>query len=660
MCGITGIVNLERPEPIGEETLRGMLGMLRHRGPDEFGIYASPWAGLGSARLSILDLSGGQQPISNEDQSLWIVYNGEVFNYVELRPQVEALGHRLTTHTDTEIILHLYEEYGPACLNLLNGQFAIAIWDERERSLFLARDRMGIRPLFYTQKDGRFIFGSEVKAMLAYPGLKAEIDPAALAQAFTLWSVQPPASIFRGIQALPPAHSLLLKDGRAEVTPYWALDLSQEMDADQPVGPVLEEFKQLLIDSTLIRLRADVPVGAYLSGGLDSSLTTAVIRKYTQNHLETFSIAFSDPQFDESSFQRRMAETLGTNHHVVYATHEDIGRVFPEVIWHAETPVLRTAPAPMFLLSGLVREHNMKVVITGEGADELLGGYDIFKEMLVRRFWARNPDSELRPRLLTRLYPDIAGMSAPGRAYLKAFFKKDITRTDWPYYSHAIRWSNGQRLLRFLQPLPAASLEEQAAAVPLPAGFDRWSPLAKAQYLEMMTFLSPYLLSSQGDRMGMGHSVEGRFPFLDYRVVEFCNRLPAQWKMYGLTEKWLLRQFGRELLPEEIWRRVKRPYRAPIHRSFFNADAPGYIQRALSADALEESGLFNPLAVQQLARKAANGAALSEVDDMAVAGILSTQLVYDLFVRNFSTRLAGLSAADRVKVIHRSAEGSPS
>lgn len=660
MCGICGVVNLNQPEPIGEESLRAMVGMLRHRGPDEFGIYHSDWAGLGSARLSILDLSGGQQPICNEDGSLWIVYNGEVFNFIELRPRLEALGHRFTTHTDTEVILHLYEEYGPDCLSLLNGQFAVAIWNERERSLFLARDRMGIRPLYYAQVDGKLIFGSEIKAMLAHPALNAEIDPGALAQVFTFWSAQPPATIFRGILSLPPAHFLRVKDGHSELRPYWALDLSQEMDPDQPLKPVLEEFKRLLIDATLIRLRADVPVGAYLSGGLDSSLTTAIIKKYTQNHLETFSIAFSDPQFDESSFQWRMAETLGTHHHAIRVTHEEIGGIFPEVVWYAETPILRTAPAPMYLLSGLVRQNGMKVVITGEGADELLGGYDIYKEMLVRRFWARNPDSERRPMLLTRLYPDIAALNTASRAYLKAFFKKDLAQTDLPYYSHTIRWSNGQRLLRFLQPQPLTSLAEQAAAVLLPAGFDGWSPLAKAQYLEMVTFLSPYLLSSQGDRMGMGHSVEGRFPFLDYRVVEFCNRLPAQWKIYGLTEKWFLRQFGRELLPEEIWRRIKRPYRAPIHRSFFNEGAPEYIRRSFSPEALEESGLFNPIAVQQLARKAASGAALSEVDDMAVAGILSTQLVHDQFIQNFSTRRSSLTAADRVKVIYRPMEGNPS
>lgn len=656
MCGITGVVNLNSSEPVSEETLRGMLGMLRHRGPDEFGIYRSQWAGLGSARLSIIDLNSGQQPISNEDGSLWIVYNGEVFNYIELRPELEARGHRFTTNSDTEVVLHLYEEFGPACLSQLNGQFALAIWDERRRSLLLARDRMGIRPLYFARSNDHFIFGSEIKAILAHPGMKAEIDPQALAESFTFWSVQPPRSIFRGIESLPPAHYLLLQGAHGTIEPYWRLDFSGERDEDGSFEPTLRELKDLLIDSTLIRLRADVPVGAYLSGGLDSSLTTAIVKKYTGAHLETFSISFSDPDFDESNFQRRMAAHLGTNHHVVYCTHADIGRVFPEVIWHTESPILRTAPAPMFLLSGLVREHGMKVVITGEGADELLGGYDIFKEMAVRRFWARDPDSTLRPQLLTRLYPDISALNRTSWSYLTAFFKKSLMEIRSPYYSHLLRWSNGQRLQRFLQPQPDQSLEYLMGKISLPFGFDSWSPLAKAQYLEITTFLSPYLLSSQGDRMGMGHSVEGRFPFLDYRVVEFCSRLPSRWKLYGMTEKWLLRMFGRELLPEEIWKRTKRPYRAPIHRSFFAGDSPAYVKEILSEPALEESGLFNPMAVQQLVRKASSGATLSEVDDMAIAGILSTQLVHHLFVNQFSSRRAFLTPSDRVKSIDHTRE----
>lgn len=652
MCGIVGVLNLHDPQPISEELLRQMLAMIRHRGPDEFGIYRDAWVGLGNARLSIIDLGGGQQPIANEDGTLWIVFNGEIFNYLELRPDLEAKGHRFKTDCDTEVILHLYEEYGVECLNYLNGQFAIALWDSRQQRLLLARDRLGIRPLFYTVQNGQVVFGSEVKTLLAHPQVHPEIDPASLQQVFTFWGVVPPQTIFQDIHSLPPAHYLLIQEGQMTLDAYWSLDFSEPSDR-RSAQAYLEEFEHLLIDSTLIRLRADVPVGAYLSGGLDSSTTTAIIRQYTHNALDTFSIAFSDPNFDESEFQRRMAAVLGTDHQVVYCTQADIGAVFPEVIWHTETPTLRTAPAPMFLLSQLVKQHQLKVVITGEGADEFLGGYDLFKEMAIRRFWAKQPDSQWRSRLLRRLYPEIGQLGSSSEAFLTAFFKKNLTDTDSPFYSHLIRWSNTGRLQRLLRTEPKTTSSDWAAAIgPLPPAFQDWSPLAQAQYLEIVTFLSPYLLSSQGDRVAMANSVEGRFPFLDYRLVEFCNRLPARLKLRGLNEKWLLRQCASKLLPADIWQRRKRPYRAPIHRCFFHDQTPDYVTELLSESALQESGLFNPLAVAQLIRKAQSGNALSEVDDMAIAGVLSTQLVYHQFVKTGADRLATLTTSDRVKVIN--------
>jgi asparagine synthase (glutamine-hydrolysing) len=652
MCGIVGVLNLHEPQPVPEIVMRQMLGMIRHRGPDEFGIYRDEWANLGNARLSIIDLSGGQQPICNEDGTLWIVFNGEIFNYQELRPDLEKRGHRFKTNCDTEVILHLYEEYGPDCLNLLNGQFAIAIWDTRNRRLFMARDRLGVRPLFYTVRNAQLIFGSEIKTLLANPEVSAAIDPAALAQVFTFWSAQIPNTVFQDILTLPPGHYLIAQSGELKIFPYWELDFATESVSTRSPEDYLEEFEQLLIDATLVRLRADVPVGAYLSGGLDSSTTTAIIRQYTQNPLDTFSIAFSDPDFDESDFQRRMAGILGTDHQVVYCTHEDIGNVFPEVIWHTETPMLRTAPAPMFLLSRLVHDHDLKVVITGEGADEFLGGYDIFKEMVIRRFWAKNPDSAWRPLLLRRLYPEISRLGN-NEAFLTSFFKKQLTETDAPFYSHLIRWSNGARLQRLLQQQPSVpALEMAEGVVPIPDRFNQWAPLAKAQYLEITTFLSPYLLCSQGDRVAMANSVEGRFPFLDYRVVEFCNRLPSKLKMRGLNEKWLLRQLASKLLPPDIWQRRKRPYRAPIHRSFFHSQTPDYVTELLSESALQASGLFNPLAVAQLVRKAQSGLPLGEVDDMAIAGVLSAQLTHQQFVKEFDARLSTLTTADRVKVIN--------
>ena len=650
MCGIVGVLNLHEPQPISEQIVPQMLSTIRHRGPDEFGIYRDEWVNLGNARLSIIDLSGGQQPICNEDETLWIVFNGEIFNYVELRPELEALGHRFRTNCDTEVILHLYEEYGFDCLNYLNGQFAIAIWNSRDRSLFLARDRLGIRPLFYTVRDGQLIFGSEIKTLLAHPNVSAEIDRTSLAQVFTFWSVLAPNTIFKDIYCLPPANYMLVRNGQLNIQPYWELDFATEESVRTPQD-YLDEFEHLLIDSTLIRLRADVPVGAYLSGGLDSSTTTAIIRKYAPNKLDTFSIAFSDPDFDESEFQQRMAGILGTQHRVIYCQHSDISRVFPDVIWHTEIPTLRTAPAPMFMLSGLVRDSGLKVVLTGEGADEILGGYDIFKEMVIRRFWAKQSDSQIRPLLLQRLYPEISRLGG-SNAFLTAFFKKNLTDTDSPFYSHILRWSNTGRLQRLLLFQPDVSVLQWAEQIiPLPSAFKSWSSLAQAQYLEIVTFMSPYLLSSQGDRVAMANSVEGRFPFLDYRVVEFCNRLPSRLKLRGLREKWLLRQLASKLLPADIWQRRKRPYRAPIHRSFFDRDAPDYISALLSEDALVQSDLFNPLAVNQLVRKARSGAQLSEVDDMAIAGVLSTQLVYQQFVKDFKSRLSTLTPSDRVKVV---------
>jgi asparagine synthase (glutamine-hydrolysing) len=648
MCGIVGVLNLTEGEPVELEVPRRMLGMIRHRGPDEFGLYRDDAVALGSARLSIIDLDTGGQPIGNEDGRFWIVFNGEVFNYLELRTDLESRGHRFQTHTDTEVIVHLFEDHGPECLHYLNGQFALAIWDARERQLFLARDRLGIRPLFYTRHANRLLFGSEVKSLLAYPGVAAEVDPDALNQIFTYWSTLTPRTVFRGVREIPPGHYALIRAGSVDLRRYWSLDFRADPPDSRRAEDCEEELEELLVDACRIRLRADVPVGAYLSGGLDSSLTTAMVLKHSVNHLETFSIAFENPDFDESDFQCGMADFLGTEHRVVTCSHDAIAQCFPDVVWHTETPILRTAPAPMFLLSGLVKQHGFKVVLTGEGADEFLGGYDIFKEMKIRRFWARQADSGRRPLLLRRLYPDITGLGQSG-AFLTGFFKRKLTETADPFYSHLIRWENTTRTRRFLR----AESEGRGPTddIELPSGFQGWTSLGQAQYLEATIFMSQYLLSSQGDRVAMAHSVEGRFPFLDHRVVEFANRLPPTLKLRGLSEKWLLRRIGRRYLPSAIWQRPKRPYRAPVHRSFF-PNPPAYVGELLSETALKESELFKPAAVGQLVRKAGTGMALSEVEDMALAGVLSTQLVFHRFVKEFPG--SGSSPeADEMKVVDR-------
>jgi asparagine synthase (glutamine-hydrolysing) len=679
MCGIVGVCDLTDPSRIDQSLIERMLGLIRHRGPDEFGIYLDGAIGMGSARLSIIDLTTGSQPISNEDGTIWIVYNGEVFNYLELRADLEARGHRFATASDTEVIVHLYEERGPRCVDLLNGQFAFAIWDRSPGNarlqsgfpcpsqagtwrsggiLFLARDRVGIRPLYYARADGQLVFASEIKALLAHPALHARLDPVALAQVFTLWTTLAPRTPFEGIFELPPGHTLIARDGKLTVEAYWSLDFPNDDAAFRAGERTLDDYaaglRDLLADATRLRLRADVPVGAYLSGGLDSSTIAALIRGETVNHLETFSIAFADPAFDEREPQERMVAVLGTDHHRIECAEADIGRVFPDVIWHAEWPLLRTSPAPMYLLSGLVRGHGLKVVLTGEGADEFLGGYNIYKEDKLRRFWARVPDSALRPLLLRRLYPYVQGLGG-GDAYLEAFFRRGLTDTERLDYSHIIRWANGAALRRLFSAQtvdalasndsdghepgriydPAAEAVARLAAHP---AYARWSPLARAQYAEVTMFMSEYLLSSQGDRMLSAHSVEGRFPFLDHRVIEYAARIPPRFKILGLREKHVLKRAMRDTVPDFVRQRVKRPYRAPIQRAFFGPDAPDYVAELLSPEAFRASGYFDPAAVAALLRKAGAGRPLGERDNMALAGVLSTQLLHHQFVAHFDAR----------------------
>ncbi len=636
MCGIAGIVDWSGRHPADQGLLDRMITLLQHRGPDECGTYAQGEAGLASARLSVLDLEGGRQPILNETGTLWIACNGEIFNHVELRPALERAGHRFTTQTDIEVILHLYETLGPACLELLNGQFAIAIWDSRRHELFLARDRVGICPLYYVQFPGGLAFASEVKALLQLPWVEAALDPVALAETFTFWAPQAPRTAFRDILELPPAHYLVAREDETATHRYWSLAFppagtERVMAEDEAAGALLS----LLEDATRLRLRADVPVGSYLSGGLDSTLVTALVRKVSPGLLCTFSLAFSDRGYDERLFQEMAVDALGTAHRTIECSPEHVAQAFPAVIWHAEAPLLRTSPAPLYHLSQLVHESGFKVVLTGEGADEFLGGYNIFKENRIRRFWARDPDSQIRPLLLRRLYPYVSELGQANSAYLQAFFGQALVPVDQPAYSHLLRWRNTARQQRFFSAELRGTLKDRdplgAFLARLDGQLATWDPLAQAQYLEVTTFMSPYLLSSQGDRMLAAHSVEGRFPFLDHRVIEFANQLPPHYKLHRLREKHLLKRCAADLVPEPITRRAKQPYRAPIRAALF-ADPPEYVEALLAPEALRDSGYFAPEAVAHLASKARTASHVSEGEMMALTGILSTQLLHHLFI----------------------------
>jgi asparagine synthase (glutamine-hydrolysing) len=633
MCGIAGYYGENISPERAAAHLQRMAATLRHRGPDAEGVLIRDDTGLAHTRLSIVGLADGAQPMATADDALAVSFNGEIFNYVELRDDLKARGHCFRTTSDTEVLLAAYAEKGLDCLAEFNGDFAFALHDARSRTLVLARDRMGVRPLFYTEHDGALFFASEIKALLALPGMVAEIDPIALDQIFTLWCPIPPRTAFRGIHELPPGHMMIVRDGHRTIRPWWQLSYPDRADAPPTGRPEdrVEELRALLSDATRIRLRADVPVGAYLSGGLDSSLIAALATRHATQGLKTFSLTFRSVEHDESAWQRQMAASLGAASDSVECSTADIAAHMPDVMRHVERPILRTAPVPLKLLSARVREQGMKVVLTGEGADEIFAGYDLFREARIRHFCGRQPVSARRPRLFQRLYPYLPGLKQQSPEYLARFFSFGAETIDDPLYSHRPRFrSTAAAKLFFSADLRQAIGDYDAAAdlaAQLPADFRRWHPLHQAQYLETAFLLPGYILSSQGDRVMMANAVEGRFPFLDHRVVSFAASLPPDEKLLGLKEKHILKQAARGLVPTTIIDRPKQPYRAPDSEVFAPPHAPAYLDTVLSPQRLAESGLFNAQAVGKLKEKVLKAQVTGFRDNAAFIGILSTELL---------------------------------
>ena len=637
MCGIAGFYgDINKKQSVS--TLKHMLTRIKHRGPDQSGVYVSDYVGLGSVRLSIIDLSSGTMPISNQDNSLWIVFNGEIYNHMELREDLIQKNHSFKTRSDTEVILHLYEEYGPKCLKKLNGQFAIAIWDKHKEELFLARDRVGIRPLFYTQTKSAFVFASEIKAFMEYPEVSLKFSNKALSEYVTFWTALSPNTVFENVFEVPPGTYMLVNHKGIKSNTYWELPIVKPNAYNfTTVEEAATAFENIFLDSIKLRLRADVPVAAYLSGGIDSSITTSFIKQVSPNRLKTFSIGFTETDFDESAYQNIAASYFKTEHSSVTCSEQDISNYFKEVVWFAETPLLRTAPTPMGLLSKNVRDHNIKVVITGEGADELLGGYNIFKEAKIKHFWAKDPQSKLRPLLLKRLYPYLPQINKASSNMLKMFFGYKLTETNSPIYSHLLRWHNTSRIKNYFSDTiketikdynPIAEVEEK-----LESKLSGYDYLTKAQWLEIHLFMSGYLLSSQGDRMGMANSIEGRYPFLDHRVIEFCMALHPDLKLHGLNEKYLLKKMMKDRLPDAILNRSKQAYRAPIRSLFASETLPEYLKTMLSEQRLTEFGVFNVEHVKTLLSKIISNKGVSEMDNMAITAVLSIQILYDLFIK---------------------------
>ncbi|WP_416954176.1 asparagine synthase (glutamine-hydrolyzing) [Nocardioides sp. T5] len=635
MCGICGVVVLDGPPPDRELVTR-MIGRLRHRGPDGSGLYRDDHAALGHTRLAIIDTVGGAQPLCNEDETVWVSFNGEIFNYVELGEELRRCGHRFRTASDTEVVVHAWEEWGEQCFTRFNGQWAVALWDAREQRLVLSRDRMGVRPLFYTRDRHRIAFASEVKALMADPSVPRALDPVGIDEVLTYWSTVAPRTIFRGIDQLEPGYVAVLDREGFRRHPYFSIDFPDRgAEPDQDIEANAVELRERLVEAARLRfVRSDVPVGAYLSGGIDSAVTAAVLARYTDAPLHTFSLRFTDAEFDEGVHQHKMVAELGAQHEEVVVSAADVAEVFPDVVRHTETPVLRTAPAPLFLLSRLVRDNGYKVVVTGEGADEVLGGYDIFREGRVRAFWARDPGSATRDRAVELLYPWMERNPGSAPAFARSFFGRDLDADD-PALSHRPRWASTSAVKTLLSPDVRAELDRGPDVVTrMPAGSDAWDPLSRAQWLEMTTLLPGYILSSQGDRMLMANSVEGRFPFLDKDVVELANRLPARHKLCGLDEKHLLKIAFADLVPEQIRSRPKQPYRSPDTASFFSGPPPEWLTEVTSPAALADAGVFEPRPVAGLLEKAARtaGVRTGNTDNMRLLAVLSTQLLHQQLV----------------------------
>ncbi len=631
MCGIAGFLRIAGGGSVVDgQRLRRMVAALEHRGPDALRGVLETGVALGHSRLSIVDVAGGQQPMRDPLSGVVVVFNGEIFNHVELRADLLA-GYAFRTRSDTEVVLAAFLRWGSACVEHFNGQFAFAVWDPRTRELTLARDPMGICPLFVARDaHGGLAFASEGKALIAGGFVDGTLDEDGVVQALTLWAPLAPRSALRGVEALWPGSVVRVRDGRCTMTTTFE-PLPVVRDERRSRASWAEELLATLDDAVALRLRADVPVAAYLSGGLDSSLVCALAQRRLGGSLRTFSVAFAEAAFDERAHQSTVVSALHTRHKGVEIRGADIGALLPLVVRHAEQPLVRSAPAPFFRLSRMVSDDGIRVVLTGEGADEFLLGYDLYREAKVRAFWAKQPSSSLRPLLLRKLYPYLR-LATQGDAVLRQFFRSGLDDVDAPSFSHRARFGIGARIGRFL----SGSFQERLHRDPIadveaamPPAVRRGTVLERALWLEVRVLLSGYLLSAQGDRMLLGNGVEGRFPFLDPRVVKLALSMPERVRLSALNEKRVLKEAAAGLVPPVVLRRKKFPNRAPIASAIVGRCAQGNdaVSEALSPRALVEADVFDAGKTARLLEKVASSTMPSEADTMTLIGIVTTQLL---------------------------------
>jgi asparagine synthase (glutamine-hydrolysing) len=640
MCGISGFTHRgDRQE--SRHILASMLEAIQYRGPDSTsGLVGGNYA-LGNVRLSIVDLIGGVQPAVSDDKKIAVVFNGEIFNYKSLREDLIYQGVKFNSASEVETLLHLYIKYGFDFIKLLNGQFAIAIFDLRKDALFLARDPFGIRPLFWGMKNDQLGFASEIKALQQYLQSGLEIDQESLLEVMQFWTVTGDKSAFKGVKQIPPGHYLTFQNKKITLQSYWTLPFAN-LSGTLKLASEAEYFEafQSEFSASVARQRmADVEVGCYVSGGIDSSAVACELTSQIgASNLKTYSIGFNDDEYDESDAQRRLLESLGLSNTSITLNDGDIAGVFEKVVWHAETPLFRTAPAPLYLLAEQVNKSGIKVVMTGEGSDEILLGYDIFREVKIRRFWAKNPESKWRGHLMKRLYQYLPQYKNSRYFNLLLDFYKSTLTSDSPHYALALRWANGRALYSNL----SADMQNRAQSFDptielerwLPASYGTFNDIEKAQSIELMTLLPNYLLSSQGDRMSLAHSVEGRYPYLDLEFVKFALSLPQNIKLKGLRDKYVLRQTFAKKLPDSVVNRPKIAYQAPEMKAFFaGGRLVDYAKDLLSPEQVRRNNLFNPASIERLIQigERANNSRLSFRDNMGFIVALSTSILQQQF-----------------------------
>jgi asparagine synthase (glutamine-hydrolysing) len=595
MCGICGIV--QRDGPINLRALQRMMAAIRHRGPDDEGFYVTPAegevaAGLGFRRLSIIDLVTGNQPIANEDGSVHVVFNGEIYNYRELRSGLESRGHRFATDSDTEVIVHLYEELGAQCVERLNGMFAIALWDAQRGELVLARDRFGKKPLYYTDLGASFLFGSELKSLLEHPSCPRELDFDGLSRYLALEYVPTPHSILAGIRKLPGGHVLRWRDGRISLEQFWDLELRP----DQPPRSdeqYVDEFRELFQAAVRRRLVSDVPLGAFLSGGIDSSSVVAMmVEALPAGAVKTFSVGFEEESFDESLHARRVAGHFGTDHHEEVFTSSVMLDTLPTVIDWLDEPFGDASILPTYLLSRFTREH-VTVALGGDGSDELLAGYPTFPADRLARFYRVPPllHSNLIVPLADRFPVSTANFSFDFK--LKRFLRAAAAREDVRHAVWLGSFTPGEQaeLLTAAPPDPFAEQRRLLASA-------RGDHLGRLIYLYAKTYLQDDILVKV-DRASMACSLEVRAPFLDVELVEFLSRVPSRLKLRRLDTKHLLKRAMSDLLPPGIATRAKKGFGIPV-AAWIKGELREALQDELSPERIRRQGLFEPAEVNRL------------------------------------------------------------